>query len=171
MKVGIDLDGTLAQSFELWEQLHPEFEIRHLVNDMWAKPEVQDWYNEHHKTIRHLYKPYPGARAVLEFIDNPIVLTARPTTHDICPATALWLEKRGINLEIIHEVKKDLACKEHDITVHIEDSPAHALEVARVGIPVLLKDQPYNQDVEHENIIRFTHWLEVPRLLKKLNTQ
>ncbi len=172
MRVGIDIDGTVTQTFELWEELVPAFDRKYLNSESaTVAPEmVREWYAAHQKVLRRLYQPYPGTIAILHLLDNPRFITGRNTQHEVCPATVLWLHRHGLShISLTHTTDKVFAGR--DVDVFIEDNPDHAQALAHAGKPVLLKDQPYNQDVEHENIIRFTHWLEVPRLLKKLQKQ
>lgn len=57
-------------------------------------------------------------------------------------------------------------CIDEKIEVLIEDSLTHALECAEGGIKVLLLDKPWNQRVEHKNIIRVKTWEEVLSVLE-----
>lgn len=49
----------------------------------------------------------------------------------------------------------------------VEDAPEHADSAVQAGVPVLLKDKPWNQQVTpHELIERFSHWLQVDSILR-----
>ena len=169
MRVGIDLDGTVTQTIELWVEHLQGFSAEDMKPEFRGAPaHVDAWYAKHQKILRHSYKPYPGAIAILSLIQEPIVITARNTDNAACPATLVWMHKHHLrHVPLVHATDKVAACKEYDVQIHIEDNPAHALALANAGVRVLLKDQPYNTEVTHKNITRFTHWLEVPRILKK----
>ena len=59
-------------------------------------------------------------------------------------------------------------CKRYDIDVMIDDRPNVALFLAEAGIKVLLFDAGYNQEVEHENILRITNWIDIYQEISKL---
>jgi uncharacterized HAD superfamily protein len=72
------------------------------------------------------------------------------------------------------DVHKDKAitkaelCQNKGMHVLIEDAPVHALDVAKLGIPVLLYDRPWNKDLAHDHITRVRNWLEIEREIHKL---
>lgn len=59
-------------------------------------------------------------------------------------------------------LNKAVACMELGVEVFIEDNLKYALDVALVGIPTFLMDEPWNQtnDLPH-NVIRVGHWDEI----------
>lgn len=65
---------------------------------------------------------------------------------------------------------KSEICKTHQCDVLIEDDLKHALECAENGIKIILLDKPWNQNVEHENIIRAKNWDEILEKINELNT-
>lgn len=58
---------------------------------------------------------------------------------------------------------KLLACKKLNADVMIDDKPDVALYLAEYGIKVLLVDNPYNQGVNHNNIIRVKNWIDIEK--------
>lgn len=57
---------------------------------------------------------------------------------------------------------KGEVCRELGVDIFIEDAPHHALDTAQSGIPVLLYDVPWNQDMAtHPNITRVYSWEEI----------
>lgn len=47
------------------------------------------------------------------------------------------------------------------MTCLIDDSPVYAMQVASIGIPVLLYDTPWNQGIESPGITRVFSWENV----------
>jgi uncharacterized HAD superfamily protein len=65
------------------------------------------------------------------------------------------------------EKKKSEIYAEMDII--IEDNKGHALDCARMGKKVFLIDKPWNQGIEHPNIIKVSQWKEILNLIEKIN--
>ncbi|MBS3091557.1 hypothetical protein J4217_03870 [Candidatus Pacearchaeota archaeon] len=61
-------------------------------------------------------------------------------------------------------------CKELKIPVLLEDAPDTALKCAENEIKVILFDQPWNQKINHVNLIRVTGWKEALEEIKKLKS-
>lgn len=186
MKVGVDIDGTLSQTFEYfvqqlerrgydvgepdldhysWGHGHADFgEVPAEEFDTIYEKNMHDW--------RRSYEVYPGAWFVLTHLDDEIVAVTNRRVLDGeggCPHTEHWVEQRGFPLERIHHTSdKAVTCEQHDIDVLIEDTVFNARDVAQSGVPVLLFDKKYNRGFSHDNVTRFSHWIEVPLLLERL---
>jgi len=52
----------------------------------------------------------------------------------------------------------------------LEDAPDTALKCAENEIKVILFDQPWNQKINHVNLIRVTGWKEALEEIKKLKS-
>ena len=63
---------------------------------------------------------------------------------------------------------KDEICNDLNLDLIIEDSPYYSKNCAEKGIKVLLLDKPWNQNCEHENIIRVNNWKEVLEKIKEM---
>lgn len=184
MKIAIDIDGTLAKTFERYGEeaqkrgydtsgQKPSSDESE-VSILFPNAPVDDiiaMYENNWKDMRTNYELYPGADIIPHLLEYELIgLTNRRIFEDTdhCTATQEWLRKHDIPLKkVIHTSNKALACQEHEFVVLIEDAVHNARAVAQAGVHVLLHDQPYNQHVEHENITRFTHWIEVPQLLRR----
>lgn len=59
------------------------------------------------------------------------------------------------------------ACKKYGVEVMIDDRPEIVLYLAGQGIPVIMIDAPYNQKVQHENVMRVHDWSEVYEVLRE----
>lgn len=62
--------------------------------------------------------------------------------------------------------RKSLICQRLGVEKIIEDSPSQAFDCAKEGIEVFLFDKPWNQDCNHENIIRVKNWYDIREKLK-----
>jgi uncharacterized HAD superfamily protein len=63
---------------------------------------------------------------------------------------------------------KSKICLDKKIDFMIEDSRRHALDCAEAEIKVLLLDKPWNQNFEHENVIRVKDWNEIKNKIGKM---
>lgn len=63
---------------------------------------------------------------------------------------------------------KLIACKKLCVDVMIDDKPEVAIFLADNGVKVLLFDTPYNQGLEHSNIIRVKTWCDIYNEIQKL---
>lgn len=79
-----------------------------------------------------------------------------------------WLSKNDIRFKSIQfcsehntPMEKMIACSKLSVDVMIEDKPEVAMYLAENGVKVLLFDNPYNQGLEHKNMIRVNDWDEV----------
>lgn len=70
--------------------------------------------------------------------------------------------------EVDSPTDKLIACSKLGVNVMIEDKPEVAIHLANNGIKVLLVDAPYNQELEHPNMIRVKNWYQVYEQIKLL---
>lgn len=61
---------------------------------------------------------------------------------------------------------KLIACSKLGVNVMVEDKPEVAIHLANNNIKVLLVDAPYNQGLEHPNMVRVKNWHEVYEQVK-----
>ena len=114
--------------------------------------------------------PIPGAvegmRALREMGYKIILVTARPYWQykRLYADTMYWLKQHDIVYDgILFEKDKAEAIYEHIFPARpkffIEDRDKHALEVAGIGVPVLLLNYPHNDHIaETELIKRVADW-------------
>lgn len=86
-----------------------------------------------------------------------------------------WLKRNKLNFKSIQYCSetfsprdKLLGCRKLNVDVMIEDKPDVALHLAEKGVKVLLVDAPYNQGLEHENMMRVYTWDEIYTLIHQL---
>ena len=189
MKVAVDIDGTISQTFEKYGELLRE--AGYDTSGIASKPThwetdflypkvptdtVMQFYKDNWRGMRSSYDVYPGAPVVLHVLAYELVgVTNREVFEqgaDGCSVTKQWLREQAIPLqEVVHTSDKPATIAEDGFDVLIEDSVKNAVPVAEQGTPVLLFDQPYNWHLSHKNVIRFSHWAEVPLLLKRLDSR
>lgn len=102
-----------------------------------------------------------GMKAIKDMGYTVILVTARPQWQykRLYADTMGWLKAHGIEYDnIIFEKDKAEAIYEHIFPARpkffIEDRDKHALEVANIGVPVLLLDYDYNRHIEETPLIR-----------------
>lgn len=95
-----------------------------------------------------------------------VIVTARPMHEHmrIYYDTVDWLEKNGIFYDhlVFEEKKREWASANlNKIRFCVEDDPLQAQKMSTWGMKVFLVDQPYNKNVDNENIIRVENLLEI----------
>ena len=186
MKVAVDIDGVLSQTFKKYGE-----ELKKRGFDVSGGPAKQfvDWetsmlypnvsikdcwlmYESNWSVMRSSYEVFSGAAFILHLLNHELeAVTNRPvfSDEDVCSVTRNWLVSNGFpDMPIHHVTDKAAFCQRKGFDVLIEDSPRNAIPVAESGIEVLLFDHVYNRHVHHSLVTRFTHWLEVPVLLRRL---
>jgi hypothetical protein len=107
-----------------------------------------------------------------------VFITSRPDS--IKEKTEIFFKRifPDLNLDIVYSSNsysetngktKSEICKSQGVNVLIEDDINYALDCADKGIKVILLDKPWNQGVEHENIIRVNNWNEILEKINELN--
>lgn len=118
-----------------------------------------------------------GARSGLEALRDAgfkiVLITARPAWQykRLHADTRDWLEENNIPYDLLLFNKDKAEAIYERIfparpTYFIEDRDKHCIEIAAIGVPVLLLDYPYNQSVaEGELITRVADWTEIVKLV------
>lgn len=172
--IGVDIDGVLAdypkcfqdfilektgvwidlQGYDLYgeyaavlgrgvaENLKKEFRESGQKRYIPVIPEAKDFLHRYHKK---------GYKIVL--------LTSRPYKEHkrIFADTIYWLNKNElVHDAIIWDEEKNYKAIQQfpNMEFMVEDNGKFALNIAELGYPVYLIDKSYNQQVEHDNIIR-----------------
>jgi len=121
----------------------------------------------------------PGSKEALDAMRKAgykiVIITARPYWQykRIYADTLHWLQKHDIPFDLIlYNKDKAEATYEHIFPAKpeffIEDRDKHALEMANIGVKVLLLDTPINRNLpEHPLIRRVKDWSEIVSTLEK----
>lgn len=184
MNIGIDIDNTIGNTFEaiIAYYAHNGHSVAPqdlILEEGWVKElrgvateqDINNLFHESKEFLEHI-DPYPAVRAILTLSRHHHLhlITARPKDGSVSrQATYAWLKKHNIVVDsVTHTENKPDIIRKLEIDVMIEDSPYEVGRLVDSNIPILLLDHPYNHDIQHPNVTRFTHWLEVPTLIKRL---
>lgn len=122
--------------------------------------------------------PIPGAQDGMKAIKDMgytiVIITARPQWQykRLYADTMEWLNSHEIAYDnIIFNKDKAEAIYEHIYPARpsffVEDRGKHCMEVAGIGVPVLLMDYEYNRDIEETKLItRVENWQEIVEVAK-----
>ncbi|MFT4249955.1 MAG: 5' nucleotidase, NT5C type [Candidatus Woesearchaeota archaeon] len=187
MRVAVDIDGVLSKTFEQFfkEMLRRGVSRDELVfssSQQVTAPfpdevdgDIRSMYEREFSSLRVSYEPVEGSRVITNVLGEELIAVTNRKLfgqESVCLHTQEWLAKNSFPIsEVIHTQDKASVLSEQGFDVLIEDFGKNALAVANQGIAVLLLDTYYNRYVSHPLITRFSHWLEVPLLLKRLNSR
>lgn len=176
MRIGVDIDGVISDSYPVWLQelnLHygknitvvTDYEM-HLVFDV-PSDDMNDFFVGNVERLLMMPKPVSGAKEGIETLlregHEVIYVTARtPEQKDI---TMRWLTMNEIPHEHVlfsgFKSKVDLI-KKWEIEVFIEDYQVNAKAIAESGVPVLLLSASYNIEKQLSmGITRCQSWNEI----------
>jgi len=192
MRIGIDIDDTIADTYEVMFAYAQHYTINELgrtgeiknevtnhhfyaeIMHNWSQEEAENFWNQYYEKIQYI-KPFTLAVEVLQKLKaegNEIVLiTARyPASHfDIKKVTLEWLKTNNIpydEIEIIREGKAQVAL-DKKVDLFIDDSFKNCTEVANVGIKSYLMDTRTNKGLSAENVTRVYSWSDIYDRIKK----
>lgn len=87
-----------------------------------------------------------------------------------------WMAHHGFCFDNIYfcaekrtAAEKLAGCRQYAVDLMIDDKPDVALHLAENGVRVLLFDAPYNQGVQHEDIIRVYSWEDIERIINAIS--
>mgnify|MGYP000846290586 FL=1 len=174
--IGLDIDGVVADSFPVFlEELNRHYgkDITKIDNYDMTKvfdvdgDDLESFFNENVEYLFSAPKPMPGA---LETIDSwlrakheIIFVTARGGDREE-KITLDWFEKYNLPQDKIiftGGLSKTFPVKKYGINVFVDDFMTNALEIAAIGVPVLLMNAPYNQGKLPHGVKRCFNWEEI----------
>jgi uncharacterized HAD superfamily protein len=179
LKIGVDLDNTLADTIPIWTKLLKEkygIELNHSeITEYDLVYHVPMTDEEVQNTFREVWSDHPAVppnpgdpRGVLEAISKD---------HDLFIVTATvakkeevdqWLDRNGIKHKGLVMVRSSEKLNS-GVDVIIDDNPKVIDLFARAGKMVILYDRPWNKKVRREkNVVRVKDWSEVTNALEKL---
>lgn len=190
MRIGVDCDGVLTDMSayiceygEKWFRRKPTNPSGYSLSDVFGCTEEEEFRFGLKYFFFYCKKWPPRNRAV------DIVKKLNNDGHSLYEITARkfvtkknllgwysrllykkWLKNNEFHFQDIYFCSEEFAsedklagCRKYQVDVMVEDRDNVALYLAENGVKVLLFDAPYNQGVEHENIVRVTCWEEVYR--------
>lgn len=180
MKIGVDIDGVIADSLNTWvRELNRHFaqdkkledivfyQFEKIYNVSWE--EMDRFFRTNQELLLTNLAPVEQAAEILRRLKDDhdlMLITARPEQYRYL--TEKWLREHGIvydNLVMTNFGDKSCHCKSMDIEIFIEDSLENALSIYQAGIPVILFDAPYNQGPLPKGMLRKKNWQEIYQAL------
>lgn len=195
MIIGVDCDGVLTDMSAYIYEYGEKFFKRKPVNpDGYSTSEIFDCTDKDEFLfgLRYFFtycKKWPPRENASEIISK-----LKDDGHDLYEITARkfvithnplgwysrylyehWLKKHGFDFKDIFYCSESNApedklkgCLKYSAELMIEDKPDVALHLADNGIKILLFDARYNQNVNHDNIIRVYDWNDVYEKIVKI---
>lgn len=192
MRIGIDIDDTLTDTYELifnYAQYFTANELKKEINQVdrekikdrftknfhnWAKEDEEAFFDKYYETIVSNVRIKPFAKEIIDKLrdeKNEIYfITARflSSKFDIEQATKKWLEENEIEYEGIYLNVSDKAkiIKENKIDILIDDNINNCLNAVENGIKTYIMDSLVNYSFKDERIERIYSW---PHLYQVIN--
>lgn len=181
--ISIDLDGVCAdyvtpmraicaEEYGIPEDAIPEPDSYNLAAATgWPIEDGQEFLRIHAKAVAgHLYRRLPvipGAKEALTYLDEQGFRIRIATQRLISPGlngvvvadTAAWLEEHDLPYTDLCLFESDEGKASLPADLHIEDSPAAAIDLVLAGQRTILMDRPYNRDIA--GILRVRAWEEL----------
>lgn len=181
MRIGIDIDGVIADTFPLLVNELNAFFSRDIQPRNVTSYDIVKVYNidarqlEEFTSARKEFlveapEPVPGAVECLSGLKNRsqiFLISARRA--ELRARTEEWLKKHNLawdQLILLGSHDKADTCVKLRLDVLVEDSRQNALQVSSRGINVLLLDAPYNQGNLPTLVRRCHSWDEICMRLK-----
>lgn len=171
MRIGIDIDSTLHQYWDIFAEVAKArfgIELPYEAQRDWAiralKPEqLKAIVTETHSEANVVgAEPYPGAvETVREWVeDGHWVHITSHRSNDSREATEAWLTRIGLPFDDLHcSFDKVPRCVELDVELLIDDSPVNIVKALDHGLKVATLIHPWNEDVvESEDVIAADDW-------------
>ncbi|TEB04602.1 5' nucleotidase, deoxy (Pyrimidine), cytosolic type C protein (NT5C) [Pelotomaculum schinkii] len=180
MRVGVDIDGVLADSLPLWvKELNDYFKQNKSLQQIQLQDvcrtygitgeELLGFLHDRGRFLMTSPPPLPGASYYLNQIKKShdiFIVSARDEKYG--RETRDWLHKNSLPFDeilLLGSHDKREACLTNDLNVLIEDTLKISVEVSAAGVPVLLMDAPYNQGVLPGLVYRTYSWQEIYRTI------
>ena len=194
MRIGIDIDDTISDTYEVYfayaekyviEDLHRDGKINndaeihhHYIKNMFnlTQKEEDDFWDKYYAKNLHKVKPLTLARETIEQLKKDgheiVIITARwpEKNFDIREETIKWLSDNNIKFDdiVLNAANKAVAAREKKIDLFIDDSFKNCEDVSSAGITTFLMDTRTNKGLEKENITRVYSWPDIYYKIKRM---
>ena len=184
MNIGIDIDDTIANTYDVLFKYVQEYTIHDIVTDrektnrdmiaqMYRtnfrngdKKQDKEFFNRYYEKTVLKVKPKINAieniKKLKEEGNQIYLITARFPSEkfNIEELTKGWLKKYDIPYDklILNSENKVITAKEHCIDIFVDDNIKNCTEMAKVGIKTYIMDTIVNKDFKDENIERVYSW-------------
>ena len=187
MNIGIDIDDTIANTYDVLFKYVQEYTIHDIVTDrektnrdmiarMYRtnfrngdKKQDKEFFNRYYEKTVLKVKPKINAieniKKLKEEGNQIYLITARFPSEkfNIEELTKGWLKKYDIPYDklILNSENKVITAKEHCIDIFVDDNIKNCTEMAKVGIKTYIMDTIVNKDFIDENIERVYSWSQL----------
>lgn len=191
MHIGVDIDSVIAEIVHPLFQFHNDVYYTRVKKHQHTRYDLSPtWQVSQEEVLKRVYefyaspyfdlvKPVKGAKKGIQYLSKRhklSAITSRP--YHIEQKTIRWLDMHfpkqfsairhtnWFSSPNAPKKKKSEICLEIEIELLIDDHLDFAYDVASIGIPVLLFNQPWNQTNTLPKGIRRVHsWKEIIKLL------
>lgn len=180
LNICIDIDGTITSPYHFLPYLNSMYNRELTEDDFitldWKElygEDIEDLLSKFHNEYIHAYteaEVVEGAKDIITELNqnnNLYFVTAR--NESLTDITTNWLNQSGfsdIEVYLLGSDYKIEKAQELGCNLFIEDNPWNAIQIANVGIDVILIDANYNKDTEHERITRVKDWNQIKELIQ-----
>lgn len=191
MRIGIDMDDTIADTYEVAFA----YAQKYTINELGRSGKIENFKAEHHFYLKNMHhwndeeemnffklyyeemirqiKPFTFAVETIgklkEEGNQIILITARwpAGNFDERQVTLDWLKENHIPYDeiVLDAENKAKVALERKLDVFIDDSFKNCTEVANAGIKTYIMNTRTNQGLEDKNITRVFSW---PDILDKI---
>lgn len=179
LNICIDIDGTITNPYHFIPYLNNMYNkdlkeeqcTTHKMEELYGV-ELEDLLKLFHTEYIHAY----SEAIVVEHAKD--VINELYSNHNLCFVTARsqnlreitidWLKQNGLGEVGVHLLGSDYKldkAKELNCNIFIEDNPDNAYQLADGGLKVILIDNNYNRNIDHENIIRVKNWNDIKEFI------
>ena len=182
MNIGIDIDDTIANTYEVMFAYAQKYTVEDLTNHFytramhsWTQEEEDKFFEKYYEKIAKETKPFTCAIETLKELQKQghklIFITARfePDYFDVRKTTFDWLEKYKVPYDkvIINPKTKREAAIENNIDIFIDDSYSNCKDVLNAGIESWIMDTRCNRTIKDENITRVYSWPHIKQIIEE----
>ena len=187
MNIGIDIDDTIANTYDVLFKYVQEYTIHDIVTDreknnrdmiaqMYRtnfrngdKKQDKEFFNRYYEKtvlkVKPKMKAIENIKKLKEEGNQIYLITARFPSEkfNIEELTKGWLKKYDIPYDklILDSENKVITAKEHCIDIFVDDNIKNCTEMAKVGIKTYIMDTIVNKDFIDENIERVYSWSQL----------
>lgn len=180
MKVGVDIDGVVADVMPLWLKTLENAFQRKMPSKAGMHFNEAEVYGLTYEQLEQFYRnneslfvreslPMKGAVEHLARLmtEHQVYLVSARFKSQL-ENTINWLVQHDVpytELILLGSIDKRQTCVDFNLEIFVEDSLANACQLAVHGIPVLLLDAPYNQGELPAGVTRCFNWAEIYELI------
>jgi len=180
LRIGVDLDGVLAEAMIVWCELYNERYGRSLsledirAWDVWKLVKIQR--DEFFRILDHAWSHWERIPPTEEDVGQHVGLLRELGTVDVVTGRSArtvasakqWLEAHSIPYDSFVRTESTVAKIRLNYDVFVDDSPRLMDLIASRSIALgILYTRPWNRDTRIPSVVRrVTRWAEVPSIVR-----